>query len=80
MKRVLVWLSLIAAVLPGMAVTLNGFGTPEDLRIPFGIIAIAFGVVAFGATLVAKAAIRRSELLKNLEKVIRPCGEASAQL
>jgi hypothetical protein len=59
MKSVFVWVSLITGVLPGMAVILNGFGTPEELRTPFGIIAAVCGFVAFGVVALIKETGRR---------------------
>jgi hypothetical protein len=60
MKDVFTWVSLITGILPGMALILNGFGTPEDLRQPFGIIAAVCGFVAFGVVLLIKASIKRA--------------------
>jgi hypothetical protein len=57
MKPVFVWVNLITGVLPGMAVILNGFGTPEELRMPFGILAAACGLVAFGVVMLIKKAV-----------------------
>jgi hypothetical protein len=59
MKDVFTWVSLISGVLPGMALILNGFGTPEDLRLPFGIIAAVCGFVAFGVVLLIKQSTSR---------------------
>jgi hypothetical protein len=59
MKDVFIWVSLITGILPGMALILNGFGTPEDLRQPFGIIAAVCGFVAFGVVLLIKESVRR---------------------
>jgi hypothetical protein len=60
MKDVFTWVSLITGILPGMALILNGFGTPEDLRQPFGIIAAVCGFVAFGVVLLIKESIKRA--------------------
>ena len=60
MKNILSWVSLITSVLPGIAVILNGFGTPEDLRKPFGIIAAACGFVAFGVVALTKETVNRA--------------------
>jgi hypothetical protein len=59
MKRIFVWVSLLTGVLPGIAVILKSFGTPENLRNPFGIIAAACGLVAFGAVVLTKETVRR---------------------
>jgi TIR domain len=59
MKRLFVWASLLTGVLPGIAVILNGFGTPEDFRKPFGIIAAACGFVAFGVVALTKETVNR---------------------
>jgi hypothetical protein len=59
MKRLFIWVSLITGVLPGTAVILNGFGTPEELRMPFGIIAAACGFVAFGGVALIKETVSR---------------------
>ncbi len=59
MKKIFTWVSLITGVLPGIAVILNGFGTPEELRKPYGIIAAACGFVAFGLVLLIKECVRR---------------------
>jgi hypothetical protein len=59
MKKTFAWVSLVTGVLPGIAVILNGFGTPEDLRKPFGIIAAACGFVAFGLVQFIKESFRR---------------------
>jgi hypothetical protein len=59
MKDVGNWISLIVGVLPGMALILNGLGTPEDLRQPFGIIAAVCGFVAFGVVLLIRGSIKR---------------------
>ena len=60
MKRLFAWVSLITGVLPGIAVILKGFGTPEDLRKPFGIIAAACGFVAFGVVALTKETVNRA--------------------
>jgi hypothetical protein len=57
MKRLLVWVSLIATVLPLIAVILMGFGTPE--RNLFGIIASAYGLVALGVVLMTNQGVKR---------------------
>jgi hypothetical protein len=59
MKRLFVWVSLITGVLPGIAVILTGFGTPEGLRKPFGIIAAACGFAAFWAVALTKETVNR---------------------
>ena len=59
MKRLFVWVDLITGVLPGMIVILHGFGTPEELRMPFGILAAACGLVAFGVVILIKKAVSR---------------------
>jgi hypothetical protein len=59
MRDVFTWVSLIAGIVPGMALILNGLGTPEDLRQPFGIIAAVCGFVAFGVVLLIKESIKR---------------------
>jgi hypothetical protein len=59
MKRIFVWVSLLIGVLPGIAVILNGFGTPQELRMPFGIIAAACGLVAFWVVVLTKEMVRR---------------------
>jgi hypothetical protein len=59
MKDVLTWVSLITGILPGMALILNGFGTPEHLRKPFGIIAAVCGILAFGVVLLIKESVSR---------------------
>src|SRR5260221_809942 len=59
MKDVFTWVSLITGILPGMALILNGFGTPEDLRQAFGIIAAVCGFGAFGVVLLIKESIKR---------------------
>jgi hypothetical protein len=59
MNDIFTWVSLITAVGPGMALILNGFGTPEDLRQPFGILAAACGFVAFGVVLFVKERFKR---------------------
>jgi hypothetical protein len=59
MKDVFTWVSLVTGILPGMALILNGFGTPEDLRQPFGVIAAVCGFVAFGVVLLIKESIKR---------------------
>jgi len=51
--------SLITGVLPGTAVILNGFGTPEELRMPFGILAAACGFMAFGVVILIKETVSR---------------------
>jgi hypothetical protein len=60
MKRLFVWVTLFIGVLPGMVVILNGFGTPEELRMPFGIIAAACGFAAFGVVVLIQEAISRA--------------------
>jgi hypothetical protein len=59
MKRLFAWVSLVTSVLPGMAVVLHGFGTPEGLRLPFGILAAACGFTAFGVVIVIKETVSR---------------------
>jgi hypothetical protein len=59
MNDIFTWVSLITAVGPGIALILNGFGTPEDLRQPFGILAAACGFVAFGVVLFVKERVKR---------------------
>jgi hypothetical protein len=59
MKRLFLWVSLISSVLPGMAVILNGFGTPQELRTPFGILAAACGLMAFGLVILIKETVSR---------------------
>jgi hypothetical protein len=59
MKRLFVWVSLITGVLPGLAVILHGFGTPEELRMPFGILAVACGFMAFGVVILIKETVSR---------------------
>jgi len=61
MKRLFVWVNLITGVLPGMIVILHGFGTPEELRMPFGILAAACGLVAFGVVILIKKAVSRGD-------------------
>ena len=61
MKRLFVWVDLITGVLPGMIVILHGFGTPEELRMPFGILAAACGLVAFGVVILIKKAVSRGD-------------------
>ena len=58
MKRLLVWVSLITGILPGMAMIVNGFGTPEELRMPFGILAATCGFVAFSGVTLIKEMVR----------------------
>ena len=59
MNDIFTWVSLITAVGPGMALILNGLGTPEELRQPFGILAAACGIVAFGVVLFVKQSLKR---------------------
>jgi len=59
MNEIFTWVSLITAIGPGMALILNGFGTPEELRQPFGILAAACGFVAFGVLLFVKETFKR---------------------
>jgi hypothetical protein len=59
MKSIFSWVSLITGLLPGIAVILNGFGTPEELRKPFGIIAAVCGFVAFGLLVLIKESVKR---------------------
>ena len=59
MKQLFAWVSLVTGILPGMGVVLNGFGTPEDLRLPFGILAAACGLAAFGGMELIKAVVSR---------------------
>jgi hypothetical protein len=59
MKRILSWVSLVTGLLSGIAVILNGFGTPEELRNPFGIVAAACGFVAFGLVELIRGSVRR---------------------
>jgi len=59
MKNIFSWVSLIGGVIPGMTLVLNGFGTPADLRMPFGIIAAISGFLAFGVILLIKNRIKR---------------------
>jgi len=61
MKNVFSWVSFITGVLPGMAVILNGFGTPEALRRPFGIVAAVCGFVGFGLVALIKENVRRED-------------------
>ena len=57
MKQFFVWVSLITGVLPGIAVILHGFGTPEELRMSFGILAAACGLMAFGVVILIKETV-----------------------
>jgi len=59
MKSIFSWVSLITGVLPGIAVILNGFGTPEELRKPFGIMAAVCGFIAFGVIAFIRESVRR---------------------
>jgi hypothetical protein len=79
MKGLFVWVSLITGVLPGTAVILNGFGTPEDLRMPFGIIAATCGFVAFGVVVLIKETVGRGnrKLLAGLIIVFAFVGSVS---
>jgi hypothetical protein len=42
-----------------MAVILNGFGTPEELRKPFGLIAAVCGFVGFGAVQLIREIVKK---------------------
>jgi hypothetical protein len=59
MKRLFLCVGLVSGVLPGIAVVLNGFGTPEELRTPFGVIAAACGFVAFWVVVLIKRTVSR---------------------
>src|ERR1700693_3892958 len=59
MKNIFSWISLIGGAIPGIAIILDGFGTPAGLRMPFGIVAAVCGFVAFGVVLLIKDRIRR---------------------
>jgi TIR domain len=59
MKRLFLCVGLVSGVLPGIAVVLNGFGTPEELRTPFGVIAAACGFVAFWVAVLIKRTVSR---------------------
>jgi hypothetical protein len=62
MKAVFSWVSLVIGILPGLTVILIGLGTPADLRQPFGIIAAAWGLVAFTVVfLINGTAVRPSK-------------------
>ena len=50
---------MIGGAIPGIAIILDGFGTPAGLRMPFGIVAAVCGFVAFGVVLLIKDRIRR---------------------
>src|SRR5260370_41723470 len=65
MKHIFSWVSLITGVLPGIAVILNGFGTPEELRNPFGIIAAVCGFVAFGIVRLIQEIIKKGNRVRN---------------
>jgi H+/Cl- antiporter ClcA len=65
MNEISIWVSLITAIGPGMALILNGFGTPEEMRQPFGILAGACGFAAFGVVLFVKESFKRRRK-KNL--------------
>lgn len=73
MKSVFSWISLITGILPGIAVILSGFGTPEELRKPFGIIAGICGFIAFGLIAFIKERVRRRNK-KRLAGIIIACG------
>jgi hypothetical protein len=53
-NKIFSWVSLVTGILPGMALILNGLGTPEAIRQPLGILSVGCGIVAFGAVLFLK--------------------------
>jgi hypothetical protein len=59
MKNIFSWVSLVTGLLPGIAVILNGFGTPDELRNPFGIVAGVCGFLAFGLVVLIRESVRR---------------------
>jgi hypothetical protein len=59
MKNIFSWISLIGGAIPGIAIILDGFGTPAGLRMPFGIVAAVCGFVAFGVVLLIRERIKR---------------------
>src|ERR1700730_11728951 len=73
MKSVYLWISLVTSVLPGIGVIVVGFGTPDQLRNPFGILAAVCGIVAFGITAFIAATIKKS-YRKLLACIVFGCG------
>jgi hypothetical protein len=59
MKRLFLWVGLVSGVFPGVALVLNGFGTPQELRTPFGVMAAACGLVAFCVVVLIKRTVSR---------------------
>jgi Predicted nucleotide-binding protein containing TIR-like domain len=47
MKGLWIWVGLISGVVPGLGVVLWRLGTPEEFRLPLGLIGAACGPVAF---------------------------------
>jgi hypothetical protein len=50
-NKIFNWVSLVTGILRGMALILNGLGTPENMRQPLGILSAGSGIVAFGMVL-----------------------------
>ena len=48
MKSLWSWVGLISGAVPGIGVLLFRLGTPEEFRLPLGVIGAACGPVAFG--------------------------------